>query len=101
MITNEELRPLLIENAHIKMSDIDKKILKDVRILDAKPELVENPYSHEKVLLQPEAIALYDLMIGCELSLQEDYDEDLVDLFVAAKDVFLANWPDEFMKLID
>ena len=43
-----------------------------VEIIDTKPTEVENPYSGQKVTLQPTAIAVYDCIKGAEAL--EDYD---------------------------
>ena len=36
-------------------------------ILDKEPQVVKNPYSGDEVLLQPDALAVYDTIKGCEL----------------------------------
>ena len=40
-----------------------------VEIIDTKPTEVENPYSGQKVTLQPTAIAVYDCIKGAEACL--------------------------------
>ena len=37
----------------------------DLQVFD-EPELIKNPYSGEKVWLQPNAVAVYDLIKGAE-----------------------------------
>ena len=36
-------------------------------ILDKEPQVVKNPYSGDEVLLQPDALAVYDTIKGYEL----------------------------------
>ena len=46
---------------------------KGLQILDKEPVEVANPYSGEKVTLQPDAVAVYDMIKGSEaMSLYDD-----------------------------
>jgi len=38
-----------------------------IAIYDTEPVLVKNPFSGEGVMLQPEEIAVYDYLKGCEM----------------------------------
>ena len=49
-----------------------KKLPFDCEILDKGPVEVANPFSGEKVTLQPEAVAVYDTIKGAEIV--GDYD---------------------------
>ena len=64
-------------------------------ILDKEPVEVENPFSGEKCMLEPVAIAIYDFIKGCECigHFPKDFDK--------ARDTFCENWPDEYMTLLD
>jgi hypothetical protein len=68
---------------------------------------VTNPFSKDKRLLCPEAVALYDVIKGFEIILQQqandgfDPSEDLLDKFHMARDIFRANWPKDYMALLD
>ena len=57
-------------------------------------ELIENPFSGQKVFLQPDAVAMYDLIKGLEIV--EDYKKLRIGL-----DYFRKTWPDEFYILLD
>lgn len=78
----------------LTMNENERELLKDLKIGSEK-EMVCNPFTGVEVELCPEAVALYDLMLGCQIL--NDYDE----LFYTARDVFLRNWPDHYMMLID
>ena len=65
-----------------------------VEIIDVKPVEVANPYSGQKVTLQPTAIAVYDCIKGAEMI--EDYD-------IVEKGIewFQKHYPKEYMVLLD
>ncbi len=94
---------MIITINNIKMTKEEVKILDGfkIKILDDAPVIVENPYSKEKVELKPEAVAIYDIIMGCEITLNVFYDKRSEEMFYAAKDVFLRNWPKEYNLLID
>lgn len=39
----------------------------EVEILDQEPQVVSNPYTGESVTLEPDAVAVYDVIKGSEL----------------------------------
>ena len=65
-----------------------------VEIIDTKPVEVSNPYSGEKVMLEPIAVAVYDCIKGAEMI--EDYD-------IVEKGIewFQKHYPKEYMVLLD
>ena len=67
---------------------------KGLQILDKEPVDVANPYTGEKVTLQPDAVAVYDMIKGSEaMKLYDDVREGL--------DWFRVNEPDAYMVLLD
>ena len=67
---------------------------KGLQILDKEPVDVANPYTGEKVTLQPDAVAVYDMIKGSEaMRLYDDVREGL--------DWFRVNEPDAYMVLVD
>ena len=95
----------------IKMTPEEAKILGDFTILEPDKVMVKNPFSGEGIELEPEAVAIYDIIKGCEVSLSSGYvmisrdgiasKEEMIDMFHAARDVFRRNWPKEYMLLVD
>lgn len=65
-----------------------------VEIMDKAPVEVANPYSGEKVMLEPIAVAVYDCIKGAEML--EDFD-------VVEKGIewFQKHYPKEYMVLLD
>lgn len=89
----------------MKITQKEKKILKGMPI-GSQNEIVANRFTGEKVELCPEAVALYDIIIGSEHSLNTgQFDEsigyDISNIFYTAIDVFKRNWPKEYMILLD
>ena len=66
----------------------------EVEIMDKAPVEVANPYSGEKVMLEPIAVAVYDCIKGAEMT--ENFD--LVEKGVAW---FQKHYPKEYMVLLD
>lgn len=66
----------------------------EVEIIDTKPVEVKNPYSGEKVILQPTAVAVYDCIKGAEMM---NYHETVE----AGLDWFREHYPKEYMVLLD
>ena len=67
-------------------------------------ETVTNPYSGISCTLCPDAVALFDFILGVNRSWQQGRNignEELTEYFLMARDIFRANWPKEFMLLID
>ena len=65
-----------------------------VEIIDTKPVEVENPFSKQKVELQPTAIAVYDSIKGAEM--MGEYD--MVEKGIAW---FQKHYPKEYFVLLD
>ena len=66
----------------------------DCKILDQGPVEVANPFSGEKVTLQPEAVALYDTIKGEEMLGEYDTVEKGLDWFI-------EHYPKEYGVLLD
>lgn len=64
------------------------------------PEIVKNPYTQEEFLLQPKAVALYDLIKGCESSIGGG-ETKLIGLFDKARNIFRKLYPNTYMSLLD
>ena len=71
-----------------------KKLPFDCEILDKGPVEVANPFSGEKVTLQPEAVAVYDTIKGAEIV--GDYD-----LVRKGIEWFIEHYPKEYGVLLD
>jgi hypothetical protein len=92
----------------MKMNKREQKLLGSIQV-GTENEIVANRFSGEKVSLCPEAVAVYDVLIGCditlmnksEISLMLGHHDETYELFHAARDVFRKNWPKEFMILLD
>jgi len=66
----------------------------EVTIYDKEPVKVTNRFGGDSVMLSPEAVAVYDVIIGAErLGLWEDMQKGL--------DWFRTNYPNEYMVLLD
>lgn len=63
-------------------------------IFDDEPQEVENRFGYGSCVLEPDAIAVYDMIMGAEL--MGNYE--LMDL---GKDWFLKYFPKEYMILLD
>ena len=65
-----------------------------VEVIDTKPVEVANPYSGQKVMLEPIAVAVYDCIKGAEML--EDFD-------IVEKGIewFQKHYPKEYMVLLD
>ena len=65
-----------------------------VEIIDTKPVEVKNPFSGQKCVLQPTAIAVYDCIKGAEAV--EDFD-----IVRKGLDWFIKFYPKEYGVLLD
>ena len=65
-----------------------------VEIIDTKPVEVKNPFSGQKCVLQPTAIAVYDCIKGAEAV--EDFD-----IVRKGIDWFIKHYPKEYGVLLD
>ena len=66
----------------------------EVEIIDTKPVEVTNPFSEQKVTLQPTAVAVYDCIKGAEM--MADYD-----MMQKGIDWFIEHYPKEYGVLLD
>ena len=78
------------------MTDKTKRIKMplDCVIMDKESKEIANPYTGEKVLLTPEAIAVYDTIKGAEMMGKYDLMEKGIAWFQ-------ANYPKEYFVLLD
>ena len=66
----------------------------EVTIYDKEPVEVQNRFGGASVMLEPEAVAVYDVIMGAErLGLYKEMQKGL--------DWFRKNHPDEYMVLLD
>ena len=71
-------------------------------MIGTEPELIANPYSGEKVWLQPNAVAVYDLIKGAELTADPNNgDHPNWDLVRKGLDWFRKHYAKEYMVLLD
>jgi|TARA_A100001388_G_C28773180_1_gene505283 hypothetical protein len=66
----------------------------DCVIMDKESKEIANPYTGEKALLTPEAIAVYDTIKGAEMMGKYDLMEKGIAWF-------RANYPKEYFVLLD
>ena len=62
--------------------------------LGDEPELITNPYSGESIMLDPVAVAVYDVIKGAEL-LGDDANVR------KGLDWFMQHYPEAYMTLLD
>ena len=72
-----------------------------VEIIDVKPVEVANPYSGQKVTLQPTAIAVYECIKGAEMMADADFDDKHLDTVRKGIEWFQMHYPKEYMVLLD
>ena len=65
-----------------------------VEIIDTKPVEVKNPFSGEKVTLQPTAVAVYDCIKGAEMMENSEIMQKGIEWFQ-------EHYPKEYMVLLD
>ena len=70
-----------------------RKLPFECEVLD-KPEEIKNPFSGEKVMLAPDAVAVYDSIKGAEMLGEHTTVRKGIDWFI-------KNEPDAYMKLLD
>jgi hypothetical protein len=63
-------------------------------VLDKEPQLVSNPFSGESVMLEPDAIAVYDTIMGAQAFGQ-------YQVVRKGLDWFRKHFPKEYMVLLD
>jgi len=66
----------------------------DCVVMDKDPVEVQNPFTGEKVMLTPEAVAVYDTIKGAEML-------GKTDTLQKGLDWFAENYPKEYMVLLD
>ena len=66
----------------------------EVEIMDKAPVEVANPFSGEKVMLEPIAVAVYDCIKGAEMMENSEIVEKGLEWFA-------KHYPDEYMRLLD
>ena len=66
----------------------------EVEIIDTEPVEVKNPFSGEKAILQPTAVAVYDCIKGAEMMGEYDTVEKGIDWFI-------EHYPTEYGVLLD
>ena len=78
------------------MGDKSKRIKMpyDCVIMDKTSKEIANPYTGQKVMLTPEAIAVYDTIKGAELMGKHD-------MMAKGIDWFRVNYPKEYFILLD
>ena len=77
-----------------KIEKMKKKPLPFSCIVLEHPEEITNKFSGEKVMLPPDAVAVYDTIKGAEIIGNADHLRKGLDWFI-------ENEPDAYMKLLD
>ena len=72
----------------------DRTIPEGLQILDSEPAEVKNPYTGEAVTLEPDAMAVYDMIKGSEATNLHHYVREGLDWF-------RVNEPKAYMVLLD
>jgi len=71
-----------------------RKLPFECMVLDKEPQLVSNPLSGDSVMLEPDAVAVYDSIMGAQMF--GDYKTVRKGL-----DWFRKHFPREYMVLLD
>jgi hypothetical protein len=71
-----------------------RKLPFDCRVIDTKPVEVKNRFTGESVMLEPDAVAVYDTLMGAEVI--QDWKRLRLGL-----DWFIDNEPKAYMVLLD
>ena len=77
----------------IPISRARRKLPFDCEVLE-HPEEITNKFSGEKVMLEPDAVAVYDSIKGAEMVGEYDMVQKGIDWFI-------RNEPKAYMKLLD
>ena len=72
----------------------ERKLPFECRVLDKEPVEIANRFTGEKVTIPPDAVAVYDGIMGAELF--KDYD-----MMRKGLDWFITNEPAAYMILLD
>lgn len=76
------------------MAKTIQEIFPGIVVYDEEPVEIRNPFSGETYTLNPEEVAVYDYLKGCEL--MGDYSS-----LRKALDWFMKNNPEAYMVLLD
>ena len=82
-----------LKTLRIDIMTKEKKLPFECVVLE-NPEVIANPFSGEKTILQPTAVAVYDCIKGAEMV--EEYD-----MVRKGIDWFREHYPKEYMVLLD
>ena len=74
----------------------DRKLPFKCRIIDKKPVKVTNPFSGDSVMLEPDEVAVYDVIMGSQLMKKPNYD-----LVRKGIDWIIKHNPKAYMVLLD
>ena len=74
----------------------DRKLPFKCRIIDKEPVKVTNHLSGNSVMLEPDEVAVYDVIMGCQLMKNPDYN-----LVRKGIDWFIKHNPNAYMVLLD
>ena len=78
----------------MKTKTTTTKLPFEVTIIDTEPQKVANRFTGETVMLEPEAVAVYDVIMGAEMmGLYKEMQQGLT--------WFRKNYPSEYMTLLD
>ena len=83
-----------VKQKHTEMKTKTEKALMAELHVGTKPETVKNPFSGASVELEPQAVALYDFIKGCEM--MGKYSK-----MNKALHIFMKYWPEEYMVLLN
>ena len=72
----------------------ERKLPFECRVLDKEPVEIANRFTGEKVTIPPDAVAVYDGIMGAEIF--KDYD-----MMRKGLDWFITNEPAAYMILLD
>ena len=67
----------------------------------ADAETVSNPFTGESILLSPDAVAVYDVIMGMQWLAEQTNDEEHWDIVRAGLDWFRKHEPRAYMVLLD
>ena len=90
-----------LKTLRIDIMTKEKKLPFECEVLE-HPEVIANPFSGEKVELQPDAVAVYDSIKGAEmLADPNNGDDPKWETVRKGLDWFRKHYPKEYMVLLD
>ena len=90
-----------LKTLRIDIMTKEKKLPFECEVLE-HPEVIANPFSGEKVELQPDAVAVYDSIKGAEmLADPKNGDDPKWETVRKGLDWFRKHYPKEYMVLLD